>query len=66
MKYLFAFDDEAMCRSFARALKEERIACEIRYAIEFPDGTQGPELWVRREENYDRAMRLLTELQRET
>jgi hypothetical protein len=66
MKYLFAFEDETMCRSFARALKNEGIDCEVRNAIEFPDGTQGPELWVRNEADYHKAMLSLAELQRET
>ena len=64
MKYLFAFKDATMCRSFRRALEAEDIVCEVRAAHEFPDGTQGPELWVR-DEDHDRAARLVTELQSE-
>jgi hypothetical protein len=65
MRYLFAFQDVEMCGSFSRALKAQGIACEIRSAQEFPDGTQGPELWVRDDEDYDRAMQILTSLQGE-
>jgi hypothetical protein len=65
MKYLFAFKDAEMCRSFRRALKSQGISCEIRNAQEFPDGTQGPELWVRDDEDYENAMRILDGLQSE-
>ncbi len=53
-----------MCRSFRRALEARDIVCEIRTASEFPDGTQGPELWVR-DEDHERAERLVAELQSE-
>lgn len=58
MKYLFVFKDATMCRSFRRALEAEDIVCEIRRAHEFPDGAQGPELWVR-DEDYERARRVV-------
>ena len=64
MKYLFAFKDAAMCKSFRRALEAEGIVCEVRTAYEFPDGTQGPELWVR-DEAHDKATRLVAQLQSE-
>jgi hypothetical protein len=59
MKYLYAFGDEAMCSSMRRDLKVAGIGCEIRTANEFPQGDQGPELWVR-DEDYDKARQLLT------
>jgi hypothetical protein len=61
MKYLFAFGDEAMCSSLRRALKKAGITCEIRKAHEFPQGNQGPELWVC-DEDYDKAKKLFTEI----
>jgi hypothetical protein len=64
MKYLFAFKDAAMCDLFLRELKAAGIDSEIRNAQEFPDGTQGPELWVR-EEDYNTAMQLVSDLQNE-
>lgn len=64
MKYLFAFKDADMCSSFRRALKAEGIVSEIRNAREFPDGTQGLELWVQ-EDDYENAKRILSALQSE-
>ena len=53
-----------MSTFFDSSHHEHDIVCEIRTAHEFPDGTQGPELWVR-DEDHDRAVRLVTELQSE-
>ena len=65
MKYLFAFRDTATCESFCRALDTAGIVCDIRTAHEFPDGTQGPELWVR-DEDYEEAKSLISDFQRES
>ena len=64
VKYLFAFDSDEISRIFRRALKAEGIACEIRRAQEFSQANQGPELWVR-DEDYEKAMEILIEHQRE-
>jgi hypothetical protein len=53
-----------MCRACQHDMKADGIVCEVRTAQEFPDGTQGPELWVA-EEDYNRAMRLLSAFQSE-
>ena len=52
------------CDSIRRTLEEFNIVCEIRNREEFPDGTQGPELWVR-EQDYHRAKSLVFDLMRE-
>ena len=64
MKYLFAFSDVEGCRWLQRALALEDIVCEIHNAREFPDGRQGPEVWVR-DEDYNHAQRIFADLQRE-
>ncbi len=65
MKYLFAFKNVEMCLSLRRELKAKGIACEIRNAQEFPDRTQGPEVWVQDDEDYDRAVWILRRWQSE-
>lgn len=46
MKYLFSFADMKMCSALRRDLKAAGVACEIHVAHEFPQGDQGPEIWV--------------------
>jgi hypothetical protein len=64
MRYLFAFRDTATCETFRNALEAVGILCDIRNAESFPDGTQGPEIWVR-DEDYESASNLINEIQNE-
>lgn len=61
MKYLFAFSDIESCRWLKRELRRQGIISEIRTAHEFPDGTQGPEVWVR-EEDFPKAHEIYVSL----
>lgn len=58
MKYLFALPPGGSWKNTEPDLKSHHVTYEIHHAREFPDGTQGPERWVR-EEDYDRAKDLL-------
>ena len=64
MKYLFAFGHTYVCENVRRGLEEEGIVCEIHKARQFPDGTQGPELWIR-DEDFEKAKELFEGMQRE-
>ena len=64
MKYLFAFPHEWLCNNIRRSLEKEGIKCEVHKARRFPDGTQGPELWVG-DEDFERAKELFELYQKE-
>ena len=64
MRYLFAFETAATCEMFRQALEAKGIQCDIRLAQAFPDGSQGPELWVR-DQDYEEATELINGLQNE-
>ena len=65
MRYLFAYKDIATCERLSCELAVEGIACEVRHACEFPEGTQGPELWVS-DADHDNAKDLVSLLERES